>query len=172
MGRVKLTRFSWSDLACLYFFYTLAQNPNGIWGNQRSRSIWKQRSLAILVVLTFIGLTLFLAWLSGIIVANIRPLLPDQIIPIGVSMSFVVAILIDVALFMVRYIVLPSWSCYLARATPRSACGRPALRVCPKKSLFDLDFHLHHRLESGLWFSGSHYLLSSLGLSVSFQKNE
>jgi membrane protein len=88
-------------------FYTLTQTLNGIWGNKRNRSVWKRRGLAILFVLTFVGPALFLASFAGSLIENLRTWFPDQIIPIGGGISFVLAILLDVALFMVLYIMLP-----------------------------------------------------------------
>jgi membrane protein len=88
-------------------FYTLTQTLYGIWGNKRRRPVWKRRGLAILFVLTFVGPALFLASFAGSMIANVRTWLPDPIIPIGNGISFVVAILLDVVLFMVLYILLP-----------------------------------------------------------------
>jgi len=88
-------------------FYTLTQTLNEIWGNKRSRPVWKRRGLAILFVLTIVGPVLFLASFAGSMIANLRTWLPDQVFPIGGGISFVVAILLDVALFMVLYIMLP-----------------------------------------------------------------
>ena len=88
-------------------FYTLTQTLNGIWGNKQSRPIWKRRGLAILFVLAFVGPALFLASFASSLLANFRAWLPDSIIPIGGSISLVLAISLDVALFMVLYIMLP-----------------------------------------------------------------
>jgi membrane protein len=88
-------------------FYTLTQTLNEIWGNKRSRPVWKRRGLAILFVLTFVGPALFLASFAGSMIANLRTWLPDQINQIGDGVSFVVVIFLDVALFMVLYIMLP-----------------------------------------------------------------
>ena len=101
---VALVGLIWSAST---IFYTLTQTLNGIWGNKRRRPVWKRRGLAILFVLTFVGPALFLASFAGSMIANLRTWLPDQIIPIGGGISFVVAILLDVALFMVLYILLP-----------------------------------------------------------------
>lgn len=101
---VALVGLIWSAST---IFYTLTQTLNEIWGNKRSRPVWKRRGLAILFVLTFVGPALFLASFAGSMIANLRNWLPDQIIPIGGGISFVVAILLDVALFMVLYIMLP-----------------------------------------------------------------
>ena len=88
-------------------FYTLTQTLNGIWGNKRRRPVWKRRGLAILFVLAFVGPALFLASFAGSMIANLRTWLPDQIIPLGGGISFAVAILLDITLFMVLYIMLP-----------------------------------------------------------------
>jgi membrane protein len=101
---VALVGLIWSAST---IFYTLTQTLNEIWGNKRRRPVWKRRGLAILFVLTFVGPVLFLASFAGSMIANLRTWLPDQIIPIGGGISVVVAILLDVALFMVLYILLP-----------------------------------------------------------------
>jgi membrane protein len=88
-------------------FYTLTQTLNEIWGNKRRRPVWKRRGLAILFVLTFIGPALFLASFASSMIANLRTWLPNQFIPLGGVLSVVVAILLDVILFMVLYIMLP-----------------------------------------------------------------
>jgi membrane protein len=88
-------------------FYTLTQTLNEIWSNKRRRPVWKRRGLAILFVLTFVGPALFLASFAGSLITNLRTWLPDQIIPIAGGISFVLAILLDIAMFMVLYIMLP-----------------------------------------------------------------
>ncbi len=101
---VALVSLIWSAST---IFYTLTQTLNEIWGNQRSRPVWKRRGLAILFVLTFVGPALILASFAGSMVANLRTWLPAQIFPVGVGISFLTAILLDIALFMVLYILLP-----------------------------------------------------------------
>jgi membrane protein len=95
-------------------FYTLTHTMNGIWTIKRSRPVWKRRGMAILFIMTFVGPVLFLASFVTSIIANLRTYLPDSIIPIGGSISFVVALLLDIAFFMVLYILLPhgapTWS--------------------------------------------------------------
>ena len=101
---VALVSLIWSAST---IFYMLTSTLNEIWSTKRSRPVWKRRGLAILFVLTFVGPVLFLASFTGSMIANLRPWLPDQIIPIGGGISFVMAILLDVALFMLLYILLP-----------------------------------------------------------------
>ena len=55
----------------------------------------------------FVGPALFLASFAGSMIANLLTWLPVQIIPIGGGISFVVAILLDIALFMLLYMLLP-----------------------------------------------------------------
>jgi membrane protein len=86
---------------------TLTQTLDKIWGNKRRRPVWKLRGLGILFVLTFVGPALFLASFGGSMIANLRTWLPDQNILIGGGISFVVAVLLDITLFMVLYILLP-----------------------------------------------------------------
>jgi membrane protein len=88
-------------------FYTLSLTLNEMWGIKRPRSVWKRRGLALIFVLAFAGATLFLASFAGSMIANLRPWLPDQIIPIGDGISLALAMLLDIALFMVLYMLLP-----------------------------------------------------------------
>jgi membrane protein len=101
---VALVGLIWSAST---IFYTLNQTLSKIWSYKRSRPVWKRRGLAILFVLSFVGPTLFLVSFAGSLIANLRTWLPEQIVPIGNGISFVVTILIDVALFMVLYLLLP-----------------------------------------------------------------
>jgi membrane protein len=88
-------------------FYTLTQTLSGIWTNKRKRPVWKRRGLAILFVLALVGPALFLASLASSMITNFNNWLPSQVIPIGGVFSFLVAIILDIALFMVLYIALP-----------------------------------------------------------------
>jgi membrane protein len=101
---VALVGMIWSAST---IFYTLTQTLNGIWGHKRSRPVWKRRGLAILFVLAFAGPALFLTSFASSMIANLSTWLPNQIKPIGSSISFVVALFLDVSFFMVLYILLP-----------------------------------------------------------------
>ena len=104
---VALVGLIWSASS---IFTTLNQTLNEIWGNKRGRPFWKQRGLAILFVLAFAGPILFLASFTGSLIANLHIWLPTQIISVGGAISFVAAILMDVVLFMLLYILLPHGS--------------------------------------------------------------
>jgi membrane protein len=88
-------------------FHTLNQTLNGIWGRGRSRPLWKRRGLSILFVLAFVGPVLILASIAGSLLANLRSWLPDVITPISSAVSFSAAVLLDIALFMLLYMLLP-----------------------------------------------------------------
>lgn len=88
-------------------FYTLTQTLSGIWSGERRRPVWKRRGLAILFVLAFVGPALFLASLAGSVMTSLHTWLPGQFIPVGSGIGLVAALLLDVALFMVLYIMLP-----------------------------------------------------------------
>ncbi|MEW5873451.1 MAG: YihY/virulence factor BrkB family protein [Chloroflexota bacterium] len=109
--RGPITSFAFVGLiwSASTIFYTLTQTLNEIWGNQYRRPVWKRRGLAILFVLALVGPALFLASFASSLIANLRTWLPDSImiIPIGGSISLIVAFLLDVALFMLLYILLP-----------------------------------------------------------------
>ncbi len=88
-------------------FFVLTGTLNEIWGIERSRPIWKRRGLAILFVLAFVGPILFLASVADSVIANVLTWLPAPIIQIVGGVSLVLAILLDVALFMALYLLLP-----------------------------------------------------------------
>jgi membrane protein len=88
-------------------FYTFTHILNKIWGLKQRRAVWKRRGLAILFVLFFVGPTLFLASIASSMLAHLRTLLPDQIISMGAGISLAVAVLLNIALFMTLYMLLP-----------------------------------------------------------------
>jgi len=89
------------------FFYTLTHTMNEIWHVKQRRPAWRRRGVSILFVMLFIGPVLFLISFTGSVIANIRLWLPDQIIPFGFGVSLVLTILLDIALFMALYMILP-----------------------------------------------------------------
>lgn len=123
-------------------FYTLTQTLNSIWGKRRNRPLWKRRGLAILFVLTFVGPALFLASFAGSLIANLRTWLPAPLIPIGDGISYVVAILLNVALFMVLYMMLPHGAATWREILP-GAMGAGLLWELAKKAfLFFITSYL------------------------------
>jgi membrane protein len=91
-------------------FYTFTHTLNEIWSVKRRRPVWKRRGLSILFVLIFVGPILFLASFAGSMLAHIRTLLPAPIISMGGATGWVLAILLNIALFMVLYTILPHGS--------------------------------------------------------------
>jgi membrane protein len=88
-------------------FYTLSLTLNEMWGIKRRRPGWKRRGLALLFVLAFVGPALFLASFTGSMLANLRPWLPDPITAMAGGIGLALAIMLDIASFMVLYTLLP-----------------------------------------------------------------
>jgi YihY family inner membrane protein len=101
---VALIALLWSAST---IFYTLTLTMNEIWSNQRIRPVWKRRGLSILIVLAIVGPVLFLASFATSMMTNLRAWLPEGIIALGGGIGILLAILFDIALFMVLYILLP-----------------------------------------------------------------
>jgi membrane protein len=91
-------------------FDTLNQTLYLIWTNKRRRPVWKQRGLSILFVLAFAGPALFLASVLGSISGHISVSVPEQFNLLARYVSFIVAFLLDIALLMLLYILLPHGS--------------------------------------------------------------
>jgi membrane protein len=88
-------------------FHTFTHALNQIWGLKQRRAFWKRRGVAILFVLIFVGPTLFLASFAGSMFSHLRPFLPDSVMSLEGQGSTVLAILLDIALFMTLYMLLP-----------------------------------------------------------------
>ena len=101
---VALVGLIWSAST---IFYTFTHTLNEIWGVKQRRAIWKRRGLAILFVLALVGPILFLASFASSIFTHLGTFLPARIISMGGILSLALAILLDVFLFMVLYMMLP-----------------------------------------------------------------
>lgn len=101
---VALIALLWSAST---IFYILTLTMNEIWSKQRIRPVWKRRGLSILIVLAIVGPMLFLASFASSLMTNLRTWLPEGMISLGGGTGVLLAILFDVALFMVLYILLP-----------------------------------------------------------------
>jgi membrane protein len=88
-------------------FYTLTNALNGIWNIKQRRPSWKRRGLAILFVLILVGPILILTSSAGSLLSHFSELLPASIVLIANTFSWVLAILLDIALFMVLYMSFP-----------------------------------------------------------------
>ncbi len=120
----------WSASTVFYMFnHALSE----IWGVKRRRAVWKRRGVAILFVLTFVGPILFLASFAGSMVTHLRTLLPNSIILLGDGASLILAILLDVALFMTLYMILPHGASTWREILP-GALGSGFLWELAKKS--------------------------------------
>jgi membrane protein len=88
-------------------FYTFTHTLNQIWGGKKQRAFWKRRGLSILFVLIFAGPILLLASFASSMIAHLRPLLYAPILSLVVGGSIVMSILLNIALFMLLYMMLP-----------------------------------------------------------------
>jgi membrane protein len=139
VSAIALVGLIWSAST---IFYTLTQTLNVIWGNKRRRPVWKRRGLAILFVLTFVGPALFLASFAGSLITNLRTWLPDQIIPIAGGISVVLAILLDVTLFMVLYILLPHGAATWRQILPGAISAGLLWELAKKAFLFFVSTYI------------------------------
>ena len=101
---VALGSLIWSASS---MFFVLTGTLNKVWGIERSRPVWKRRGLAILFVLAFIGPILFLASFADSMITKLLTRLPGPIIQIVGGAGLGLAILLNVILFMVLYLMLP-----------------------------------------------------------------
>ncbi len=88
-------------------FNTFTHTLNEIWGVKRRRAVWKRRGTAILFVLAFVGPILFLTSFATSIITSLLVWMPARIVPVVSGISLALAILLDIALFMALYILLP-----------------------------------------------------------------
>ena len=114
-------------------FYTFTHTLNEIWGVKQRRAVWKRRGLSILFVLAFVGPVLFLASFAGSLFAHLRTLLPAPIISMGDGAGLVLAILLDVGLFMALYMILPHGASTWREVLP-GAIGAGVLWELAKKA--------------------------------------
>ena len=89
-------------------FYTFTQTLTEIWGDKHRRAVWKRRGRAILFVLIFVGPIFFLASFASSVLVSLRNWFPVPIISMGGGIaSLTLTILLDIAFFMVLYMMLP-----------------------------------------------------------------
>jgi membrane protein len=124
------------------FFFILGSSLNEIWGIERSRAVWKRRGLAILFVLVIVGPLLFLASVTNSMIANIFTWLPEQFIQFGRSVSFVIAILLDVAMFMAVYVLLPHANAGWRDVFPGAVAAGLLWETAKKAFLFFISSYL------------------------------
>lgn len=130
---VSLISLIWSASTIIFI---LTVTLNGVWNNSRRRPVWKRRGLSILFVLIFVGPTLLLASFAGSMITNLRTWLPTQILPLWGVIGFTVAILLDVALFMVLYSFLPRGSSTWREIFPGAITAGLLWEVAKKAFLF------------------------------------
>ena len=88
-------------------FYILNSSLNEIWAVERRRPVWRQRGLAIMLVLAVVVPALFLASFAASLLTTLQTLLPHQLVQIVSSVSLGLVLVLDVVLFMLLYLMLP-----------------------------------------------------------------
>ena len=89
-------------------FYTFTHTLNEIWGGKNRRTVWRRRGRSILFVLIFVGPILFLALFASSVAGSLRSWIPIPIISMGGGLfSWVLESVLDVAFFMMLYMMLP-----------------------------------------------------------------
>jgi membrane protein len=89
-------------------FYTFTHTLTEIWGGKNRRAVWQRRGRAILFVLIFVGPILFLASFASSVAGSLRSWIPVPILSMGGGVfSWTLAILLNIAFFMVLYMMLP-----------------------------------------------------------------
>jgi membrane protein len=127
---VALASLIWSAST---IFYMLTGTLNQIWGKKRNRPVWKRRGLAILFVLVLVGPLLFLASFASSLITTYHTWLPVEFIRIEGGITYIVAILLDIALFMLLYLLLPHASAGWREILP-GAIGAGLLWELAKKA--------------------------------------
>lgn len=117
-------------------FYTLSLTLNEMWGIKRRRPGWKRRGLALLFVLAVVGPALFLTSLGGSLLANLRPWLPDSVTALAGSVGLALAIVLDIASFMVLYTLLPHGAAGWREILPGALAAGLLWEVAKKAFLF------------------------------------
>src|SRR6185369_16148696 len=104
IGTIALLGLIWSAST---IFYTFTDTMNEIWGMRHHRPVWRKRGLAILFVLIFAGPMLFIASIAGSFLAYLRTFVPGPVIEMEWVISWLMATLLNIALFMMLYMMLP-----------------------------------------------------------------
>ena len=118
-------------------FYLFTNTLNEIWGAKHRRAVWKRRGLSIVLVLLFVGPTLFLASFASSMLAHLRTALPTSVVSMGGAVGWILAIVLDVALFMVLYMMLPHGAATWREILP-GAIGAGLLWELAKKAFLSI----------------------------------
>lgn len=104
---VALVGLIWSGSS---IFITLTQTLSANWGQKRGRPGWKRRGIAILFVLAIAGPLLLLASIASSVLDTFSGWLPAGLTFLAPGFRLAITILLDIALLMVMYLLLPHGS--------------------------------------------------------------
>jgi membrane protein len=135
-GPVTLVAFISLIWSASSIFYMLTGTLNKIWAIERSRPVWKRRGLAIILVLVFVAPILFLVSFADRMLAGLVTWLPAQTIRILGGTGLILAISLDIALFMVLYIMFPHGSSTWREILPGAISAGLLWELAKKTFLF------------------------------------
>jgi membrane protein len=123
-------------------FYVLTQTMYRIWKKKRVRPGWKRRGLSILFVLAFVGPLLFLVSFASSIISSLITWWPSLNAVIVDSLSFVLAIVLNIALFTLLYFLLPHGGISWRGVLPGSVAAGLLWEMAKKAFLFIVSYYV------------------------------
>ncbi len=123
-------------------FNTFTHALNEVWGVKRRRPVWKGRGMAMLFILVIVGPLLFLASFAGSILSHVLAWLPVQIVPFAGVTSLLLAILLNIAMFMAVYIMFPHGSSTWREVLPGAIGAGLLWEIAKKAFLFFISSYI------------------------------
>jgi membrane protein len=123
-------------------FYILTNSLNEIWAVERRRPVWRQRGLAMMLVLGVVVPALFVASFAGSLLAALQTVLPDPFIQVVSSVSLGAVLLLDVTLFMLLYLLLPHGSATWREILPGAIAAGLLWELAKRAFLFFVSTYI------------------------------
>jgi membrane protein len=123
-------------------FYSLNRSFSEIWNHENSPSLWKRRGVALLIVVLIIGPSLFLASFAGSILSSMRKILPEPILALRGGISLFFAIVMDILMFYVLYLLFPHGKSTWKRIIPGAVAVGLLWEVAKKGFLYFISSYL------------------------------
>ena len=130
---VAIISLAWSAST---FFFVLTATMNKVWSIEKLHPVWRRRGTAILLVLVLIVPSIFLASFADNLITTLLSGLPAQSkVLIGWG-GLVLAILLDITLFMVLYVILPHSTAHWRDVIPGAIASGLSWEFAKKVFLF------------------------------------
>lgn len=123
-------------------FYVLNQTMYRIWKRKPVRPVWKRRGLAILFVLAFAGPLIFLASIASSLISLLVTWWPELNSMIVDGVSFLMAILLNVTLFALLYLLLPHGNTRWTGILPGAVAAGLLWELAKKAFLFIVSYYV------------------------------